>query len=257
MSPINCSYSIEGKGPALFLIHGIGAARDAWRFVLPELIKKFTVITYDLRGHGSSPVSKDDFNLEDLVEDLELLRHSTGFRSAFFAGHSLGGMIAPAYALKYPAHVKALGLLSTAAGRRTEDKNNVLNVIKLMEEKGISKIIPTLVNRWFTDDFIKKSPVIIKRRLQQVIDMDPNTFLNVFRIYANTEMKSWLQKIAVPTLVLTGENDKGCNPKLNQFMADQLVNSKLIVLPNFKHSILIEAFDLVSKNLNNFFTKDH
>ena len=257
MSPINCSYSIEGKGPALFLIHGIGAARDAWRFILPELIKKFTVITYDLRGHGSSPVSMDDFNLEDLVEDLELLRNSTGFRSAFFAGHSLGGMIAPAYALKYPAHVKALGLLSTVAGRSTEDKNNILSVIKLMEEKGVSKIIPTLVNRWFTDDFIKKSPVIIKRRLQQVIDMDPNTFLNVFRIYANTEMKSWLDKIAVPTLVLTGENDKGCNPKLNQFMASQLVNSKLIILPNFKHSILIEAPNLVSKNLNNFFTKDH
>ena len=51
---------------------------------------------------------KDDFGLEDLVEDLELLRHSTGFKSAFFAGHSLGGMIAPAYALKYPAHVKSI-----------------------------------------------------------------------------------------------------------------------------------------------------
>ena len=166
-------------------------------------------------------------------------------------------MIAPAYALKYPAHVKALGLLSTVAGRSTEDKNNILSVIKLMEEKGVAKIIPTLVNRWFTDDFIKKSPAIIKRSLQQVIDMDPNTFLNVFRIYANTEMKTWLHKIAVPTLVLTGENDKGCNPKLNQFMASQLVNSKLIILPNFKHSILIEAPNLVSKNLNNFFTKDH
>ena len=257
MSPINCSYSIEGKGPALFLIHGIGAARDAWRFVLPELIKKFTVITYDLRGHGSSPVSMDDFNLEDLVEDLELLRNSTGFRSAFFAGHSLGGMIAPAYALKYPAHVKALGLLSTVAGRSTEDKNNVLSVIKLMEEKGISKIIPTLVNRWFTDDFVKKSPEIIQQRLQQVIDTDPNTFFNVFRIYANTEMKSWLHKISVPTLVLTGENDKGCNPRLNKFIANQLINSKLIILPHFKHSILIEAPNLVSKNLNNFFTKDH
>ena len=257
MSPINCSYSIEGKGPALFLIHGIGATRDAWRFVLSELIKKFTVITYDLRGHGSSPVSMDDFNLEDLVEDLELLRHSTGFRSAFFAGHSLGGMIAPAYALKYPAHVKALGLLSTVAGRSTEDKNNVLSVIKLMEEKGISNTIPILVNRWFTDDFIKKSPEIIQQRLQQVINTEPNTFLNVFRIYANTEMKSWLHKITVPTLVLTGENDKGCNPKLNQFMASQLVNSKLIILPNFKHSILIEAPNLVSKNLNNFFTNNH
>ena len=117
MSPINCSYSIEGKGPALFLIHGIGATRDAWRFVLSELKKKFTVITYDLRGHGSSPVSMDDFNLEDLVEDLELLRHSTGFRSAFFAGHSLGGMIAPAYALKYPAHVKACLLYTSPSPR--------------------------------------------------------------------------------------------------------------------------------------------
>ena len=257
MNPINCSYSIEGKGPALFLIHGIGAARDAWRYVLPELIKKFTVIVYDLRGHGSSPKSKDDFGLEDLVEDLELLRHSTGFKSAFFAGHSLGGMIAPAYALKYPAHVKALGLLSTAAGRTKEDKDNVLSVIKLMEDKGISKTIPTLVNRWFTDSFIKKSPGIIKQRLQQVIDIDPNTFLNVFRIYANTEMKSWLHKITLPTLVLTGENDKGCNPRLNQFIANQLINSKLIILPHFKHSILIEAPNLVSKNLINFFTKNH
>ena len=98
---------------------------------------------------------------------------------------------------------------------------------------------------------------IIKQRLKQVKDTDPNTFLNVFRIYANTEMKSWLHKISVPTLVLTGENDKGCNPKLNQFMANQLMNSKLIILPNFKHSILIEAPNLVSKNLNNFFTNNH
>ena len=257
MNPINCSYSIEGKGPALFLIHGIGATRDAWRFVLPELIKKYTVVSYDLRGHGTSPKSKDDFNLEDLVEDLELLRHYTGFKSAFFAGHSLGGMIAPAYALKYPDHVKALGLLSTAAGRSTEDKNNILSIIKLMEEKGVSKTISTLVNRWFTDGFIKKSPEIIKQRLQQVIDTDSDTFLNVFRIYANTEMKSWLYKITFPTLVLTGENDMGCDPRLNQFMANQLINSKLIILPHLKHSILIEAPNLVSKNLINFFTKDH
>ena len=50
------------------------------------------------------------FDLEDVVEDLELLRHTTGFKTAFFAGHSLGGMIVSAYALKYPDHVKAIGL---------------------------------------------------------------------------------------------------------------------------------------------------
>ena len=59
--PIDCHYSIRGKGPGLFLIHGIGAAEDSWRFLLPELLEHFTVITYDLRGHGKSPVTHKNF----------------------------------------------------------------------------------------------------------------------------------------------------------------------------------------------------
>ncbi|MDC0056715.1 alpha/beta hydrolase [Alphaproteobacteria bacterium] len=253
--PINCSYSIDGKGPPLFLIHGIGASRDAWRFVLPNLVKKFTVITYDLRGHGSSPKYQYVFDLEDLVEDLELLRHTTGFKTAFFAGHSLGGMIAPAYAFKYPNHVRAIGLLSTAAGRTQEDKNKIFTVIKLMEEEGISQTLPTLVTRWFTDDFIIKFPKIIEKRIQQVKDTDPDIFLNVFRIYANTEMQSWLHKISSPALVLTGENDGACNPRLNKLIANKLQNSELTILPDLKHSILIESPNLVSKILSNFFLR--
>ena len=255
IKPINCSYSIDGEGTPLFLIHGIGAARDAWRFILPNLIKKFTIISYDLRGHGSSPKSQYVFDLEDLVEDLELLRHTTGFKTAFFAGHSLGGMIAPAYALKYQDHVKAIGLLSTAAGRTQEDKNKILTVIKLMEEEGIPQTLPTLVKWWFTDDFIKKFPEIIEKRIQQVADTDPDIFLNVFRIYANTEMQSWLHRISLPALVLTGENDGACNPRLNQLMANKLKNSELTILPDLKHSVLIEAPNLVSESLSNFFLK--
>ena len=50
-TPIECKYSVEGNGPPIFLIHGIGAARDAWRFIVPKIRSNFTVITYDLRGH--------------------------------------------------------------------------------------------------------------------------------------------------------------------------------------------------------------
>ena len=53
---IDCEYTIEGKGPPLFLIHGIGAARDAWRFIVPILRDHFTVITYELRGQGTSQI---------------------------------------------------------------------------------------------------------------------------------------------------------------------------------------------------------
>ena len=252
-TPIECKYSVEGNGPPLFLIHGIGAARDAWRFIVPKIRSNFTVITYDLRGHGRSSKTLKNFLLDDLVEDLEYLRKKLNFNKAYFAGHSLGGMIAPAYALKYSRHVLALGLFSTAAGRTKNDREKILAVIKSMEKQGVSEVLPTLIDRWFTDSFISSSPDIIERRIQQVINTDPEAFMNVFRIYANTEMGPWLHKINFPTLILTGEKDGGCNPKLNKFIADQIPNSKLVILPNYKHSLLIETPNEIAENIINFF----
>ena len=98
---IDCACTVEGAGPPLFLIHGIGAARDTWRFVLPALTDHFTVVSYDLRGHGTSPMPDGEFGLDELVDDLERLRELSGFEQAHFAGHSLGGMIGPAYARKH------------------------------------------------------------------------------------------------------------------------------------------------------------
>ena len=252
-TPIECKYSVEGNGPPLFLIHGIGAARDAWRFIVPKIRSNFTVITYDLRGHGRSPKTLTKFLLDDLVEDLEYFRKKLNFNKAFFGGHSLGGMIAPAYALKYTRHVLALGLFSTAAGRTKDDRGKILTVIKSMEKQGVAEVLPTLIDRWFTDSFISSSPDIIERRIQQVINTNPEIFMNVFRIYANTEMGPWLHKIKFPTLILTGEKDGGCNPKLNKFIAEQIPNSKLIILPNYKHSLLIEAPNEIADNIIDFF----
>ena len=108
---VDCDYSIQDSGPAIFLTHGLGAAKKAWRFLLPELSKHFTVVTYDLRGHGDSPVTNKNFNLDDLVLDLEKIREKTKIDKAHFAGHSLGGMIAPAYAIKFPNRVLSVGFL--------------------------------------------------------------------------------------------------------------------------------------------------
>ena len=74
MSIIDCNYSVTGSGPAIFLTHGVGGAEDAWRFITPKLNSMFTVVTYDLRGHGKSTVNNKDFNLDDLVLDLERVR---------------------------------------------------------------------------------------------------------------------------------------------------------------------------------------
>jgi len=250
--PIDCAYTIQGNGPPLFLIHGIGAARSTWAKALPVLTPHFTVITYDLRGHGASPMQSGEFGLAELVEDLEALRKRLGVEQAHFAGHSLGGMIGPAYARLYPDRVLSLGLLSTAAFRTEEDSARVWGVVRAMEEKGIPDILLTLTDRWFTDAFIAASPDVVEARLQQVIATNAEVFLNVFRIYADTEMAPWLHEVAAPSLIVTGENDGGCNPRLNRLIDAALANSELVILPGYKHSLLLEAGGLVAQEMLRF-----
>jgi pimeloyl-ACP methyl ester carboxylesterase len=252
---IDCAYSVEGNGPPLFLIHGIGAARNTWIKALPLLTQHFTVVTYDLRGHGVSPLPDRPFGLAELVSDLERVREQTGFEQAHFAGHSLGGMIGPAYALKYPERVLSLGLLSTAAFRTEDDSAKVKGVVQSMEEHGIPDILQTLTARWFTDEFIRTNPDVVSNRLKQVVATDAKVFLNVFRIYAETEMSPWLHRVTAPSLVLTGENDGGCNPRLNRLIDEALPHSELVILPDLKHSILLEAGDQVAEEVLRFITR--
>jgi len=98
MDSIDCAYSIAGKGPPILLVHGVGGNRRIWGGVIERLSSAFTCISSDLRGHGDSPKSDHPFGLDDLVADLERLRGRLGLEQAHLFGHSLGGMVAPAYA---------------------------------------------------------------------------------------------------------------------------------------------------------------
>ena len=249
---IDCAYSIDGAGPPLILIHGIGARRSNFDKLTAALRDRFTCIGYDLRGHGDSPLPAGRFGLDDLVDDLEALRAKLDIPAAHLAGHSLGGMIGPAYARRFPDRVLSLGLLSTAAFRTEDDSARVRGVVAQMRARGIGPVLDTLTARWFTDAFIAARPDVIEWRKRQVVDTDPDVFLNVFDIYAETEMGPWLHEIAAPSLVLTGELDGACNPRLNKLIAAAMPNSELVILDGLKHAILIEATERVAPPMRRF-----
>jgi len=249
---IDCAYTVEGSGPALFLIHGIGARRASFGKLVDGLMDRFTCISYDLRGHGESPVPEARFGLDELVDDLEALRSRIGIEKAHFAGHSLGGMIGPAYARRFPSRVLSLGLWSTAAFRTKDDSAKLKAVIADMREKGIKAVLDTLTARWFTDSFVAARPDVIEWRKQQVMDTPADVFLNVFDIYADTEMGPWLHEITAKAMVLTGELDSGCNPGLNSQIAKAMPNAKLVILEGLKHAIFIEATERVLPHVRRF-----
>ena len=124
-----------------------------------------------------------------------------------------------------------------------------------METDGLLKLLPALVARWFSDDFLADNPDAVEWRLNQVKSTPEDVFKSVFNIYATTEMAPWLHEIEHPCLVLTGELDGGCNPRLNKFIAGELKNSELVILDGLKHSILIEASDRVLGPLREFLLK--
>ena len=95
-------------------------------------------------------------------------------------------------------------------------------------------------------------PDQIEARLQQVKDTPADVFLSVFWIYATTEMAPWLHEIKCPCLVLTGEFDGGCNPRLNEFIHGELPDSRLVILEGLKHALMIEASDRVLPHLREF-----
>jgi len=252
MSAVDCAYFIEGDGRPLLMVHGIGARHKTWRGLVDNLKSDFQCISFDLRGHGESPVPPAPYTLDDLVDDVEALRVKLGIDRMHIIGHSLGGMIGPAYARAYPERVMSLGLLSTAAGRTDEDSAKVEGVVAAMEERGIIEVLETLVARWFTDDFIANRPDAIQARLRQVTETPADVFLSVFHIYAETEMAPWLHEVTAPSLVLTGELDGGCNPRLNRFIADTLPNAELVIMEGLKHAILIEASGRVAEHVRQF-----
>lgn len=255
MAAIDVAYRVEGGGPPLYMVHGIGSRAVMWDSIIPALKDKFTCVSFDLRGHGASPVPAVPYSLAQLVEDVEALRARLGHEQIHVIGHSLGGMIGPAYARAHPRRTLSVGLLSTAAGRTEEDRAKLQGVIAAMEEKGIEPVLSTLVERWYTDDFIAAHPDLIEARFKQVNDTPDDVFLSVFHVYAETEMASWLPEISCPCLVLTGALDGACSPRHNRFMAQQLPNSELVILDNIKHSILIEGPDRVAPPVREFLLK--
>ena len=249
---MDIAYNIVGSGPPIIFIHGIGSRRSTWNGVIEKLKDEYQCISYDLRGHGESIYEENNFTLDNLVEDLENLLLQININNIHIVGHSLGGMIGPSYAKKNQEKVLSLSLLSTAAFRNINDRKKILDIIKKIENEGLDTVLPSLINRWFTDEFINNNEEKVNKRLKQVKDTHLKTFLNVFQLYAVTEMGSWLNEIKVPCLVMTGENDLGCNPAINKKIADVLPNAVFEVLENLKHSITLEAPNIVGQKIRLF-----
>ncbi|MES2748484.1 MAG: alpha/beta hydrolase [Bacteroidota bacterium] len=132
---IKISYSDKGKGTAVVFLHGYLENKEMWNSFIPELSKKYRIITIDLLGHGQTDCIGYVHTMEDQADVVHAVLHELKIRKAVFVGHSMGGYVALAFAELYADVMKGLVLLnSTSKADGDERKKNRDRAIKAVKQ---------------------------------------------------------------------------------------------------------------------------
>ncbi|MEM9653233.1 MAG: alpha/beta fold hydrolase [Actinomycetota bacterium] len=118
----------RGSGPALIFLHGVGSSSATWDRVMTLLQDRYTVIGFDLLGHGQSPVPEDpaEYTRDRALDDVDDILESVD-GPAVLVGHSLGGYLALAHAATRRGVAKGIVVLNTGPGFRDPEKREAWN----------------------------------------------------------------------------------------------------------------------------------
>jgi len=251
---IRLRYRIEGEGDWLVLVHGVGGSLEQWDQFVSLLGGRFRTLRYDQRGHGQSSKPEGPYSIDDFVNDLDGLLTGLGVKRCHLAGCSLGGLVAQGYALAHQDRLDRLVLLAAIAGRNEHEKALVMERLAIVANGIPGQHFENSVDRWFTDEFRAAHPDVIATYAERNRRNDPKAYAAAYRVLATTDLVDRLHEIRVPTLIATGENDRGSNPRMARVMHERIANSELVIFPKLRHSLLIEAPDKVLEVVKPFLT---
>ena len=249
---INSNVQQSGQGEDLVLIHGLGGNLQSWDIVANILQTRFKVLRYDLRGHGKSDNPVGPWTLDDFVDDLESIIANNNISNPRLVGFSLGGLISKGYTIRHTDKVSQLAILSAVAGRTEQELKKVRQRVTNLENGDLDSNIELAMERWFSPEFRKEHPQKVAQRIDTLKSNDPMGYLNAYRVFGLSDLSDQLHNIKCPTLVMTGEFDPGSNVRMSTLMHQRIENSQLEILPNLRHSVLVEAPELIAQKLNAF-----
>ncbi|WP_293870331.1 alpha/beta hydrolase [Flavobacterium sp.] len=118
------SYTDEGKGTAVVLLHGFLENQTMWKAFVPEISKKHRAITIDLLGHGETECLGYVHVMEDQADIIHAVLAHLRVRRAVFIGHSMGGYVVLAFAEMYPEYVKGMVLINSTSRADSEERKS-------------------------------------------------------------------------------------------------------------------------------------
>ena len=240
---VSLYYEVHGKGPALLLTHGFSATGEMWAGQLAALSPHFTVITWDMRGHGRSdyPADQAAYSEEATVADMAALLDAVGARDAIVGGLSLGGYMSLAFHRVHPERTRALLIIDTGPGYKNDQARdgwnaNAIARAERFEKEGLPDTARAsaevrMARHRDASGLARAARGMLTQRDAKVIESLPN--------------------IAVPAVVIVGADD---TPFLaaSDYMAAKIPGAKKVVIADAGHSANIDQPAAFNAALLNF-----
>jgi pimeloyl-ACP methyl ester carboxylesterase len=212
------SYKDYGQGRPVVLIHGWPLSKDMWEYQIDDLVNAgLRVIKYDRRGFGKSGKPWDGYDYDTLTDDLHALLEELDLRDAVLVGFSMGGGEAARYISRYGTdRVSKLVLISSVLpylGKTNENADGVdqsvfAEMLQQIKEDRIS-FLDEFGKKFFGVNLLHKpvsAPLLEYYRSLAAVAL-PRATTQCVLAFANTDFRSDIENINVPTLVIHGNSD--------------------------------------------------
>ncbi len=269
-------WTSSGAGaPTVLLTDGVGCAGYIWRFLKPELARRHRVIHWNYRGHGESEAPADParVSVADCVDDLFVVLDAAGEQQVVIMGHSMGVQVALEAHRRQPERVAGLILVCGAPGRALDAVHDVPFAAAALPYAqaavsrfpGLSRmlfrsVIPTDLSLKLALAFEVNEKLVARedvvRYLDDLADVDPALFVKLLASAAQSDASDHLPSIALPTLIIAGEQDAFTPMWLSVKMHAAIPGSELLVLPGGSHVGPLEHPELCELRVEKYFN-DH
>ncbi|HDR4440019.1 TPA: alpha/beta hydrolase [Bacillus cereus] len=242
-------YNIEGSGPVILFLHGLGGNANNWLYQRQYFKEKWKVISLDLPGHGKSEGL--EINFKEYVNVLYELCKYLKLQKVVICGLSKGARVGIDFAIQYPDFVSSLIIVNAFPYLGPEDRKKRLEVYDLLSlhDNG-KKWADTLLEEMG----VASNEVIVRGFYQSLQSINPVHIQRLFAELVDYDQRPLLLNISCSTLIIRGENDDFVPEKYVREFERRLKNTTFIEFKNSGHLPYLEqpsSFNMtVEKFLN-------
>ncbi|HEX4931687.1 MAG TPA: alpha/beta fold hydrolase [Gemmatimonadaceae bacterium] len=244
------AYQVDGEGPPLLLIHGLGANAATWELQVQAFAPRYRVITFDLRG---TPASRDrlhphgPFSIPQFAADTRALLDHLGVEAAHVIGLSLGGMIAFQMAVDTPHYLRSMTIVNSgpAVVPRSLVEHWAIAVRQLITRlAGPATFAKILAPKLFP----RPEHAELRERFKATLGAnDRRAYVATLNAILGWTVLDRIGTIEIPTLVVTGDHDYTSVASKEAYVR-LMPRAKLVVVEDSRHALPMEraeAFNAV------------